>query len=51
MNNTPTESQVQMQIVEYLSILENQKKVLWFTGSGNGQFQKSIAVKMKMKRE
>jgi len=50
-NNTPTESEIQMQIVEYLSILENQKKVLWFTGSWNGQFQKSIAVKMKMKRE
>lgn len=48
---TPTESQVQMQIVEYLSLLENQKKVLWFTGSWNGQFQKSMWVKMKMKRE
>jgi len=50
-NNTPTESQDQMKIVDYLEVLERQWKVLWFTWSGNWQFQKSIAVKMKMKRE
>lgn len=50
-NTTPTESEVQMMLVDYLSILENQKKVLWFCSSANGQFQKSIMVKMKMKRE
>lgn len=50
-NNTPTESQDQIKIVQYLEILERQWKVLWFTGSGNWQFQKSMAVKMKMKRE
>lgn len=51
MNINPTESEVQMQLVDYLTLLENQGKVLWFTGSGNGQFQKSIMVKMKMHRE
>lgn len=50
-NNTPTESQDQIKLVQYLEILERQWKVLWFTGSGNWQFQKSMAVKMKMKRE
>lgn len=51
MNTTPTESQEQIMLVQYLDILERQWKVLWFTGSWNGQFQKSIQVKMKMKRE
>ena len=51
MNTTPLESQVQEMVVQYLSILESQGKVLWFTGSGNGQYQKSIRTKMKMKRE
>lgn len=46
-----TESQIQIAIVDYLYILERQKKVLWFTASGNWQFQKSMAIKMKMKRE
>lgn len=51
MNNTETESQVQIKVVHYLDILMRQWKVLWFTGSGNWQFQKSIWVKMKMKAE
>lgn len=50
-NLTPTESQEQIMLVQYLDILERQGKVLWYTGSGNWQFQKSIQVKMKMKRE
>ena len=51
MNVTPKESEEQIKVVDYLHILEKQWKVLWFTWSWNGQFQKSIAVKMKMKRE
>lgn len=52
MNNiTHTESHEQIMLVQYLDMLERQGKVLWFTGSGNWQFQKSIKVKMKMKRE
>lgn len=50
-NLTPTESQEQIMLVQYLDILERQGKVLYFSWSGNGQFQKSIQVKMKMKRE
>lgn len=46
-----TESQIQVAIVEYLYLLEKQKKILWFTASWNWQFQKSMAVKMKMKKE
>lgn len=50
-NNTPTESQDQIKLAQYLDILERQWKVLWWTASANWQFQKSMAVKMKMKRE
>lgn len=50
-NNTPTESVEQIKVVQYLDILERQGKVLWYTASANWQFQKSMAVKMKMKRE
>jgi hypothetical protein len=46
-----SESEIQIALVEYLDILEKQGKVLWYTASGNGQYQKSIAVRMKMKRE
>ena len=51
MNITPKESEEQVKVVQYLEILERQWKVLWFTASANWQFQKSMAVKMKMKRE
>jgi len=51
MNKTPTESEDQIKLVQYLDILVRQGKVLWFTWSGNWQFQKSMWVKMKMKRE
>ena len=50
-NNTPTESEDQIKLAQYLDILERQWKVLWWTASANWQFQKSMAVKMKMKRE
>ena len=50
-NTTPTESEEQIKLVDYLSILESQWKVLWFCFSGNWQYQKSIQVRMKMKQE
>lgn len=46
-----SESEIQEMVVQYLEILERQWKVLWFTASGNWQWQKSIQVKLKMKRE
>jgi len=46
-----SEAEIQMQVVEYLDLLQNQKKVLWFSASGNGQFQKSPKVRAKMWRE
>ncbi len=51
MNNTPKESEEQIKVVQYLDILERQWKVLWYTASANWQFQKSIWVKIKMKKE
>ena len=46
----PSEEEEQVRVVAYLSILENQGKVLWWCASSAWQFQKSWSVKAKMKR-
>ena len=46
----PLEEEEQIKLVDYLSILENQWKVLWFCSSPAWQYQKSWRVKAKMKR-
>lgn len=51
MKITIPEADIQVAVVQYLEILEKQGKVLWFTWSWNGQYQKSIAVRLKMQRE
>lgn len=48
---TIPEADIQVAVVQYLEILEKQWKVLWFTWSGNWQWQQSAWVKAKMARE
>ena len=46
----PTEEEEQIKVIEYLFVLEAQKKIQWFCASSSWQFQKSWSVKAKMKR-